>query len=68
MKSILFLNMNLFCFLLSAKPFRGGQTPNDTLKSVRVLKESMVSLSIYAPDANEVTVSRYFKTDTIKRR
>lgn len=32
-------------------------TPNDTLKSIRVLADGRVKLSIYAPKANEVTVS-----------
>lgn len=32
-------------------------TPNDTLKSIRVLADGRVKLSIYAPKVNEVTVS-----------
>ena len=33
------------------------QTPNDTLKSVKLLPENMIRVSIYAPEASEVVFS-----------
>jgi enterochelin esterase-like enzyme len=43
-----------------AQPFRGNPTPNDTLKSVRVLPFNQVVLSIYSPKAENVLVSGDF--------
>jgi enterochelin esterase family protein len=40
----------------SANPFQRTPTPNDTLKPVRILADNKVVLSIYAPEAKEVTV------------
>jgi len=41
----------------SAQMFNRTPTPNDTLQSVRVLDSGDVVLSIYAPDAEEVSAS-----------
>jgi enterochelin esterase family protein len=40
----------------SANPLQRPATPNDTLKPVRILTDNNVVLSIYAPEAKEVTV------------
>jgi enterochelin esterase family protein len=46
------------CLILmtNAQPFGGIRNPGDTLKSIRVLDNNKVVLSIYAPKASEVTV------------
>jgi enterochelin esterase-like enzyme len=46
-----------------AQPTRPNPTPNDTLKSIRVLPDNQVVLSIYAPKASEVTVMGDFLTE-----
>jgi len=56
MKYLITVTFLLGYLIVAAQPFGGIRTPNDTLKSVRVLSESKVVLSIYAPKANEVTV------------
>jgi enterochelin esterase family protein len=38
-------------------PFQGRPSPNDTLKSVHVLPDGRIRFSIYAPQAQEVSVS-----------
>ncbi|MEQ1586624.1 MAG: alpha/beta hydrolase-fold protein [Cyclobacteriaceae bacterium] len=56
MKPIAALMLMVICISAHAQPFGGIRTPNDTLKSVRALKQNKVVLSIYAPKAAEVTV------------
>ena len=56
MKNSITVTFLLAYYLVAAQPFGGIRTPNDTLKSVRVLKQNKVALSIYAPKATEVTV------------
>ena len=56
----LFAALLLFSSVACAQPFGGIHTPNDTLQSVRLLPNNQVVLSIYAPNANTVTVSGDF--------
>lgn len=57
MKSVLSLLFLSACLTLAAQPFGGIRTPNDTLTSVKILNDTSVVLSIYAPEAAEVTVT-----------
>jgi len=52
----------LVCFVWAAFAQMPGYkpTPGDTLKSIRILADKKVTLSIYAPKASEVTVSGDF--------
>ncbi len=55
----------LLAFILTtsfanAQPVRAKPTPNDSLKSVKILPTGEVILSIYAPKATEVTVKGDF--------
>lgn len=43
-----------------AGPFQRIPTPNDTLQSIRVMADGQVRFSIYAPEAESVTVSGDF--------
>lgn len=54
-KFLLYVLGSFLCLPLSAQ-WRMNPTPNDTLQSVRVLKNGNVVLSIYAPKAHEVQV------------
>lgn len=54
-------------FFSMAQPFGGPATPNDTLRSARVLPDNHVNLSIYAPKASEVTVLGDFLLGEFKR-
>jgi enterochelin esterase-like enzyme len=53
------VNYAIVCIMLSGMAFFGQQTPpptpNDTLKSVRLLPDNKVQFSIYAPEASQVT-------------
>lgn len=55
--TILFLS---FSCKLSVAQFGGESTPNDTLQSVKFHADETVTLSIYAPEASEVTISGDF--------
>lgn len=46
---------------LQAQPPRPASTPNDTLVSARVTNKNEIIFSIYAPKANEVSISGDFK-------
>jgi enterochelin esterase family protein len=57
----LILALSLFLSAVTyAQPPRPTPTPNDTLKSVHVLSDNQVALSVYAPKATEVSVSGDF--------
>jgi enterochelin esterase family protein len=55
-----FAALLLFSSVVSAQPFRGNPTPNDTLKSVRFLPGNNIIFIIYAPKADTVKVSGDF--------
>lgn len=58
MKKYLLTGILGACFLLPASAqWQRKTTPNDTLQSVRTLKDGSVVLSIYAPQAKEVSIS-----------
>lgn len=55
--------VTVYCLFFSHQvvaQFNREPTPNDTLKSVRFHPDDTVTLSIYAPEASEVTVSGDF--------
>ena len=60
MKNLILL-LVLLSFISKAQPPRPAPTPNDTLKSVRVLSDNRIVFSIYAPKATEVSVGGDFK-------
>ncbi len=55
------LNMHGFLkTMVSSNPFQRIPSPNDTLQSIRQLSDGRVQFSIYAPDAQKVTLSGDF--------
>ena len=63
-KNIAFVGLFVGLSLAGLAQFPVGKpTPGDTLKSIRILADKKVTLSIYAPKASEVkvTVARNYK-------
>ena len=57
MKKTLFLLLTAFALTSVQAQFNRTPTLNDTLKSVRILPDNRVQLSLYAPKASEVSVN-----------
>lgn len=60
MKNLLFLPLTVVALTTVQGQFNRTPTPNDTLKSVRMLSDNRVQLSLYAPKSAEVLASGDF--------
>ena len=57
LKCLLFVFLVTLCTTVSGQIRMRPRTPNDTLKSTRILADGKVAFSIYAPKAESVTLS-----------
>lgn len=60
MKKLSLILLTLFLLTAAQAQFNRTPTPNDTLKSVRMLPDNRVQLSLYAPKSAEVLVTGDF--------
>ena len=63
MKALLFIILLTGLPILLVHAQWGVPTPADTLRSVRISEDGVVTFSIYAPEAKQVTLGGYVATE-----